>query len=115
MKTLEESPALRAEEKELLREITAVVRGILPDAEIVLYGSRARGRPEHEYSDWDILVLSDNVDDATEQRVFDTIYDIELRENVIITPLVMKKQDWYGKRYMQHPLRSTVEADGVLL
>jgi len=44
--------------QQILVSIKSQVQQVLPDAEIVLFGSRANGLFTEE-SDWDILILSD--------------------------------------------------------
>ncbi len=41
----------------ILNNISLQVHSVLPDAEVLLYGSRAGG-DWHEESDWDILILT---------------------------------------------------------
>ena len=49
---------------ELLERVKHAVHEVEPEADIVLYGSRARG-DAHAESDWDFLILLDGeVDDA---------------------------------------------------
>ena len=48
---------------ELLKQCKAAITDILPDAEIILYGSRARG-DAHPDSDYDLLVLTDQETDV---------------------------------------------------
>ena len=48
----------RQADKDLLERCRWAVRHVVPDADIILYGSRARGDAQ-EYSDYDILVLVD--------------------------------------------------------
>ena len=42
---------------ELLKHCKKAIRQVVPDADVILYGSRARGDAT-EYSDYDILVLT---------------------------------------------------------
>lgn len=44
---------------ELLEQVKQSVHEIEPDADIILYGSRARG-DAHAESDWDFLILLSN-------------------------------------------------------
>ena len=43
---------------QITKEIKQTVLGIDPTAEVILFGSRARG-DFHEESDWDVLVLTE--------------------------------------------------------
>lgn len=42
---------------ELLQRCKRAVRQVVPDADVILYGSRARGDAD-EYSDYDILIIA---------------------------------------------------------
>lgn len=46
--------------KELLKQVKSAILKIEPHADIILYGSRARG-DAHVESNWDFLVLLDGV------------------------------------------------------
>ncbi|MEW6203270.1 MAG: nucleotidyltransferase domain-containing protein [bacterium] len=98
----------------IVAKIKKAICEILPDAEIILFGSRARGNPEDD-SDWDILVLTEQVTDEVRDMLYDIIYDIDLAENVVITPLILPKDEWEFKRYKDHPLHRNVDAEGVVL
>ncbi len=67
-------------------------------AEIILYGSRARG-DERNDSDWDILVLTDYPVNLSQERVFrDKIYDLELEIGEPFSIFVYSKNDWTSKQ-----------------
>ncbi len=74
------------------------IREIDPDAQIILYGSRARG-DEREDSDWDILVLTDDPTDIQKESVFrDHLYDLELETGEPFSIFVFSKADWNTKQ-----------------
>ena len=67
-------------------------------AEIILYGSRARG-DERDDSDWDILVLTDYPVNLSQERVFrDKLYDLELETGEPFSIFVYSKNDWTSKQ-----------------
>ena len=67
-------------------------------AEVILYGSRARGDNKWD-SDWDVMILLNrkNVDKKDEQVFRHHLLDIELEIGVPISVFVYSKSDWEGK------------------
>jgi len=83
-----------------------------PKAEIILYGSRARG-DERPDSDWDILVLTDYPVDLNEERKFrDNLYDLELETGEPFSVFVYSKNDWLTKQRIT-PFYNNVTHEGV--
>ena len=84
--------------EEILAAIKEKVVSVVPDATVMLFGSRARG-DWHEESDWDILVLTnENVTHELNDKVFDAIYPLSLEIFSIIQTVVANVNDWE-----QHP------------
>lgn len=95
--------------------IRQAVREIEPDAEIILYGSRARGDAEAD-ADWDLLVLIDGeVDLDRKKAVWDRLYELELRLEEVLSPLVVSHQDWDTPLYRAMPFHDNVDRDGIVL
>jgi len=46
------------EAAKFLRQVKKEIYAIVPDAEVILYGSQARGN-SGQYSDWDFLIIID--------------------------------------------------------
>ena len=67
-------------------------------AEIILYGSRARGT-ERIDSDWDILVLTAYPVDLLKERMFrNALYDLELETGEPFSVFVYSKNEWETKQ-----------------
>lgn len=113
MKTYSEI-TLTEKERGILKRIRETVRGVLPDATVIFFGSRARG-DAREYSDWDILILTDKVTHEIEHEAYAALYDVELDEDIIICPLILQRDEWEHKRYREHPIHERVDEEGVLV
>jgi len=84
------------------------------NADIILFGSRARG-DNRIVSDWDILILTDNSKTPDiEDRFRSKLYDIELETGQIISTLVYSK-DYWSKKLKYSPLYFNVKKDGIHL
>ena len=101
------------ESKAILNRIKAGISGKDPEAEIYLYGSRARGDNRAD-SDWDILVITSRkkVTLEYETELRDPIYDIELETGQIISLLVYSELDW-KTRMPYSPLFSNIKKEGL--
>lgn len=83
-----------------------------PAAEIILYGSRARG-DEREDSDWDILVLTNYPVDLKKESAFrDHLYDLEIETGESFSLFAYSKADWNTKQQAT-PLYQSVAKEGV--
>jgi predicted nucleotidyltransferase len=78
----------------VVRRVKAAVLELVPDAEIILYGSRVRG-DVHDESDWDFLALTDHeVDFDFERRVWHRVYDEELELGLSLDVHVRNRHVW---------------------
>lgn len=98
---------------EIIQRIRSEIIKIEPEAEIYLFGSRARG-DYHADSDWDVLIIS-----PKEKITFD--YEIELREPIfnlaietgeVISLMIYSKNDWQNKKAIS-PLFHNVVREGL--
>ena len=99
--------------RELLERVKAAVQALEPEAEVILYGSRARGTARAD-SDWDFLILLPGpVDRMLEMQIKDRLYDIELETDMVLSSIVRSKQEWLSRQYEVMPLRQEIEKDGI--
>jgi uncharacterized protein len=86
-----------------------------PEAEVILFGSRARGN-YHSDSDWDILILLNEltVGRKLEKEYREELFDVELEVGEPISTFVFSKNDW-EKKHSVTPLYTSVKRDGIRL
>lgn len=103
------------EKNELLQRVKTAVQDIVPTAKVILYGSRARGTA-HIDSDWDFLILLPTPSyRQLETEIKDSLYEVELATDTVLSSVVRTQQDWESPRYAVLPLHQQVEQDGVVL
>jgi uncharacterized protein (UPF0332 family)/predicted nucleotidyltransferase len=106
---------LPARDRALLDRIRDTVRAVEPGAEIILYGSRARGDAGPE-SDWDLLVLLDGpVDRRREGAVRDRLFDLGLETATVLSVMVHSQDEWSSPRRRAMPFYANVMYDGIVL
>lgn len=102
----------------ILQQVKATVRQIDPQAEVILFGSRARGdarrgdaRPD---SDWDFLVLTSYpLNSKNRYLIVDAVFEqVELVVEEVITLIMHEKAEWYDK-YSVTPLFQCIREDGI--
>jgi predicted nucleotidyltransferase len=115
MKTFEKWGHKSQEVTSLLKNVQDKVHSLLPGADIILYGSRARLEANLE-SDWDFLILLDQQPDrqiVAELR--DCLYELELESDTVLSTIVRSRDEWNSELYCILPFKEVVERDGVVL
>ncbi len=101
--------------KVIKQKIKSAVTGNNPTAEVILFGSQARGNALPE-SDWDVLVLLDQpqVTFQDEQAIRHRLYDVELQMETSISVFVYSRADW-NTRHRAMPLFKSIQSEGIAL
>ena len=98
----------------ILGKVKALVKTTDPEAEVILFGSRARG-DAREDSDWDILILTPKtVTLKVEQAFRHKLFELELEYGQAISTFVYSKADWNDKHSVT-PFYHNVEVEGILI
>ncbi len=98
---------------ELLERVKQAVHEVEPEADIVLYGSRARG-DAHAESDWDFLILLDGVvDDARTDAIRHRLYAIEWDSGEVLCSIVRGRQEWGSSVHQMTPFAKMLREQGI--
>lgn len=97
-------PVISAFKKRLLEKFSGSVKKVL------LYGSRARGDFE-QGSDYDLIVLVDEMDKSLEERICILAWDFGFEHRVSISVLVFEETLFKTDRY--EPLFINIRREGV--
>lgn len=100
----------------LFERIKKTVQNVEPSADIIMYGSYARGEQKEE-SDIDLLILVNKHSPISYdeiKKITYPLYKIEIEIGTTISPLVYNKEIWENKD-MISPFYENVKADGILL
>jgi len=102
--------------KAAINEFCRAVRGSLGTnlQEILLFGSMARGTSTFE-SDIDILVVVKNENGLIRDTVIDITVDINIKYDVVISPIVMSKKRYLNPLFRQTNFLKSVEKEGIPL
>ncbi|MBC3784804.1 nucleotidyltransferase domain-containing protein [Spirosoma utsteinense] len=99
---------------QFLQEIKRYVHRVDPQAEVWLFGSRARG-DAREDSDWDFLVLTEGpADKHLKNQLRDYLFEIELSSAKVIGSIIHSKQEW-EEDYGVTPLYRNIKRDSKLV
>ena len=99
----------------LMKEIKKAISSVVPEAEIILYGSQSREDAGPE-SDWDFLVLVDGpVDDNLTDTIRHRLYEIEWDTGEVISCIVRNRKKWHQSPYSATPFYQSVSQEGITL
>ena len=100
---------------EIVNQIKQTIRQTEPKASVILYGSESRGdaRPD---SDIDLLILLEGSkrDLQKESAISGALYDLELSTGVLISPIIMLRQQWENRPF-KTPFYINVMNEGIRL
>ena len=103
------------ERSQIINRIKSLIRHVAPDAEVILFGSVARGddRPD---SDIDLLIIVDREVLTLQEKwaITDPLFDLGAEELVYISPKIYTRREWYGRPF-RTPFMINIMNEGVRL
>lgn len=115
MKRIEECTHIPESDRQLMADLKEIVLRFVPDAELLLYGSAARGEREPE-SDYDVLIiLPSPISREEEQLLRNAVYDMDVDRGVVVSLIVTTRERWSMPLTTATPLYKNVEREGMAL
>lgn len=105
---------MKHKENEILKKLIKEIKKVVPEAEIILFGSKARGDDNAE-SDIDLLILIGSNDREKKEKINDVCFQFELEYDILTSPLVHTKEEWHSFPYNVSEIKYFIERDGVRL
>lgn len=103
---------MHSQKKHILSLIKKSIEQVDANAEIILFGSRARG-DQRKDSDWDILILTDYpVSYRVEQNFRHHLFELELELGEAFSTFVYAKSEWENKHSVT-PLYQNIAKEGI--
>lgn len=104
---------LKDNEEKALHELKQRLLEKFPDAEVILYGSKARGDDE-EFSDIDLLILlNGKVNTQLEEEVISLAFQVELKYELVFGLLIESKEFWNTELARAMPIHWNIDRDGI--
>jgi uncharacterized protein len=98
--------------EDFIRKVKKSVNIYDENADIILFGSRARG-DNIKISDWDILILLDiEMNEEVKKQIRNELFEIELETEQVISTIIHSKDHW--KLLSITPLYQNIENEGIL-
>jgi predicted nucleotidyltransferase len=104
---------MKLPENHWLYDLKAEILKIEPTAQLILYGSRARGDAKPD-SDWDLLLLTDKPKLSFEERM-KILRPINLQEMELAQVLslqIFNKNEWHAK-FRITPYYENIQREGI--
>lgn len=104
---------MQIQDKAIAEAVKSAVREFDPSAEVVLFGSHARGDARQD-SDYDFLVLLNvPLDFQLKEKILDRLYLIELATDRVISPFIRAKKDWV--QMTAYPIHHEISSYGIAI
>ena len=100
-------------DREHILAFNDAVSSVLPEAEVILFGSRARGDATEE-SDFDFLIITPlTLEPLVRDKLNEAMYRVELERGIVATTIVCSREEWNGMLWRAAPLRANIEREGI--
>ena len=97
-------------DKNTLATLQTIITTTTPDAEVMLFGNRAKGAYNTQ-SDWDILILTTNdYPNTLKWELQEKLFAVTIQQGTRVNLLLAQKGKWYTEKEYE-PFRKRIEAE----
>jgi len=96
----------------ILREFAERVRAVLPDAEVIAFGSRVLGTATWE-SDFDLCVVSAQMNSQMDEKISEIAWETGFPYDVVISTVTYNKEEYHSGRFTVSPLVQVIKLMGI--
>jgi predicted nucleotidyltransferase len=108
--TIFEETEQEKQDKKTLTHLKTIITAEIPDAELMLFGNRAKG-PYGTQSDWDLLILTSNDYPKTlKWELQEKLFDMVLQQGTRVNILLVQKDKWRSEPEYE-TLRTRIEEE----
>ena len=113
MRNTRHARGLALADKQLLMELKEIILRFVPDAELFVYGSAARGQRGPE-SDYDVLILlNTSLSSEGQDAIGCAIYELELARGIVISEVFLSREEWAHGIIAASPFRQSVGKEAI--
>jgi uncharacterized protein len=99
----------------ILKGIRDTVKSLQPEAELILFGSQARGDFVLD-SDWDIIIITDHALSSPEDDILrKSLYEYELEKDIVLSVMIRSRDQWLNPIFRITPFYNNVIREGITL
>ena len=89
------------------------IHAIIPNADIILYGSRARGDAQKD-SDWNFLILiGQDIPEREKLKIRYALFEIEWETDEVISSIIHSKNEWSNPIMQATPFCRNIVEEGI--
>lgn len=115
MKHLMEHTLIARDERAILLRCRDAVKAVDPDADVILYGSRARGDAAPD-SDYDLLIVTNGAATLEQEDLLRRqLYPVELDTGAVLTVILVNRGEWSSALYDTMPFYRNIKREGIVL
>lgn len=96
----------------IVTEFKKNIQQVFPEAEIYFYGSRV-ARTHRENSDYDVLVLLNEINPESRDKVYDIAWETGFKYDIFISPVLASRDEFL--KLSASPFFNNVKHSGMVI